>query len=193
MKKKRMAISILAIFAVCVMIGGGAYAYFSDTESTAGNQFTAATLNLEINDEDPWAIDVFDVTFLKPGDSGYTCLKIENTGSTAGTLTIDIPTITDGAGTTPEPEPTPDNGEISENLDIVVWEDANQDGVVDVGETTLYIGKLSAATTGPWSYGSFGVGATDYISISYSVDTSVANDIMGDTCTFTIEFVLTQS
>ena len=129
---------------------------------------------------------------MKPGDSGVATMTLENDGSIDGTLTVDLTSLSDSAGTTPEPEPTPDNGELSANIDTVLWVDTNNDGVKDAGETELYNGKLNAEV-GAYSIGSLAASGTTYVSLSYSIDSSVGNEIQGDSCTFTIEFNLTQS
>jgi len=105
---------------------------------------------------------------------------------------VDLANIVDAPGATPEPEPTPDNGELSANMDIVLWVDANQDGVQDAGETVLYSGKLNAVV-GPYDVGAHAAGTTIYVSMEYSIDGTVGNEIQGDSCTFDIVFELTQA
>lgn len=57
------------------LIGGGTYAYFSDTEVT-NNTFAAGTLDLAV---DPTTI--IDVDNLKPGDVMYRDFVLENNGT----------------------------------------------------------------------------------------------------------------
>ena len=77
-------------------------------------------------------------------------------------------------------------------FDIVVWVDTNNDGVKDVGENELASGKLNALSWTTNDAGSLDAGSTTYVSISYSIDSGVGNDIQGDISTFDIELVLNQ-
>lgn len=189
---KKILVSLMMIALAGTMVGGGVFAAFSDVESSANNQFVAGTLDLEVDDENPWSSTKINVSDMKPGDSGVATMKLENTGSIDGTITVDITTLVDSAGITPEPEPTPDNGELSANMDIVIWIDTNSDGVKDAGETELYSGKLNAEA-GPYSIGALAGSGTSYVSISYSIDNSVGNVIQGDSCTFTVLYNLNQA
>lgn len=164
-----------------------------DSEVATGTrtQPVIAALDLKVDDENPWSFTEVTVGNIKPGDSGVIIMEMENDGSIGGTIIIDIMNISDGAGLTPEPEPTPDNGELSANMDIVFWVDIDHDGVKDAGETELYGGKLNAEV-GPHSLGSLTAGETTYVGMSYSIDIGVENVIQGDSCTFTIMYHLNQ-
>ena len=195
---RKILMSVMVIVLVCGLIGAGVYATFNDTESTT-NSFAAGTLDLTVNDENPWATVPISVSSMQPGDSGSVSIKLTNAGTLAGSsLTVDLQNLADSAGTTPEPEPTPDNGELSANMDIVLWEDNGagggvaNDGVQNGTEATLYTGKLNAEV-GAYTVGSgLAAGATNYVGFSYSIASGVGNVIQGDSCTFDIVFVLTQ-
>ena len=45
---------IIAALLVIAMVAGGTIAYFSDTETSVGNVFTAGTIDLSINGQNPW-------------------------------------------------------------------------------------------------------------------------------------------
>ena len=47
---KKILISLMTLVLVVGMAGAGAFAYFSDVETSQGNTFTAGTLNMEIAD-----------------------------------------------------------------------------------------------------------------------------------------------
>jgi len=196
---RRILLSLIILLVACSVIGGAVYAVFNDTETSSNNQFSAGTLDLEVDDENPWASTPINVTSMKPGDSGSVSIKLYNSGTLPGSsLTIDLQGLNDDAGTTPEPEPTPDNGELSANIDIVIFEDNGagggtaNNGVQDGTEATIYSGKLNTEA-GPYAVGSgLGAGANTYTGISYSIASGVGNDIQDDSCTFNIVFVLTQ-
>lgn len=191
--KKILGLIVVALL-VIGLVGGGTYAYFSDVETSEDNTFTAGTLDLSVDTENPWDTTKITASAMKPGDSGVATMTLKNEGNIDGTLTVDLTNLVDDPGTTPEPEPTPDNGELSANMDIVLWVDADGDGVKDTGETELYSGKLNEYSGGPYTVGTLAGGATTYVSLSYSINgAEVGNEIQGDISTFDIEFNLEQT
>ncbi|MDD4876830.1 MAG: TasA family protein [Dehalococcoidales bacterium] len=126
--KKIMGLTVAALL-IMGLVGGGTWAYFSDTESSTNNTFTAGTLNLtpsiagtgpagKVTVSDPATGDGIDVNVayanLVPGDSGTITWTLENSGSIDGDLTI-LSTVTfteNGAGSpeTKATTPTNDNG-----------------------------------------------------------------------------------
>jgi len=196
---KKILISLMTITLVCALIGGAVYATFSDTEST-NNSFAVGTLDLTVNTENPWTTVPVSVSGMEPGANGSVSMTVTNSGTLDGSsLTVDLQNLVDDAGTTPEPEPTPDYGELSANIDIVLWEDNGagsggvaNDGVQNGTEATLYSGKLNAEA-GAYTVGSgLAHGATNYVGFSYSIASGVGDVIQGDSCTFDIVFVLSQ-
>lgn len=73
--KKKLGMGILAGALGLSLIGGGTFAYFSDTEETV-NTFAAGTLDLSV---DPTVI--IDVDNLKPGDVMVREFELINSGS----------------------------------------------------------------------------------------------------------------
>jgi len=65
--KKRILFSIMTIALVGALIGGGIFAYFSDVETSTANTFTAGTLDLEVDTENPWTSTPITVTCMEPG------------------------------------------------------------------------------------------------------------------------------
>jgi spore coat-associated protein N len=85
--KKIIGLSIAA-FLIIALVSGGTWAFFSDTETSSGNVFTAGTLNLKLSDSDQTDVDGVTASFggsnLKPGDTvGPSTITLKN----AGTLT----------------------------------------------------------------------------------------------------------
>lgn len=81
---KKVLFGIMAV-ALCVGMIGSAFAYFSDTEKSSGNTFTAGTLDLQLSNN---GIDYFNgvsSTFsmanMAPGDSFTRTLYLWNAGS----------------------------------------------------------------------------------------------------------------
>ncbi len=71
--------SLAMIGAVSALVVGATGAFFSDTETSTGNTFTAGTIDIDINDQNPWT-DNFDLGDVKPGEVAYMNFKIGNVG-----------------------------------------------------------------------------------------------------------------
>ena len=211
---RKILISVMIIALVGALIGAGVYAYFSDTETSTGNSFTAGTLDLTVDGANPWASTKITAANMKPGSSGVVDCTLVNAGNLNGTLTVDIKSLVDSQGTCPEPECVNEGGTysggsctgntvvtLSSKMDIVVWVDNGagsgtaNNGLKDGTEQQLFSGTLFAAdAAAAWSVtGGLSAGSTTYIGISYSIATSVTNEIQDDSSTFTIEFVLGQA
>lgn len=69
---KEILLSLIAISTVVALVSGATFAFFSDTETSSGNTFSAGTLDLKIRDQDEdWGDGVtatWTATDMKPGD-----------------------------------------------------------------------------------------------------------------------------
>jgi len=70
---KKILFTVMSLALVIGLVSAGAFAYFSDTETSTGNSFTAGTLDLEIGSPSSTIVSLGDI---KPGEIG-----IRNTGS----------------------------------------------------------------------------------------------------------------
>jgi spore coat-associated protein N len=190
MKKKIMMLLVSATLAIA-LLGGGVYAYFSDTETSSGNSFTAGSLDLVIGGSGSSSIVL---TGLAPGNSGSSSIQLANNGNIAGNLSMTAGNLVDGEGTNWEPETnTAPPGDLSANVDVVVFVDVNSNGLHDDGAgNDLWTGKLSTLPSNNINCGSLAGAGTTHIGFYWSIATSVGNDIMGDTTTFDIVFTLQQ-
>jgi len=57
MQTGKLALSLLAVIAALGLAGTGAFAFFSDTETSSNNTFTAGTLDLKLTDYNEWVQD----------------------------------------------------------------------------------------------------------------------------------------
>ena len=132
--KKKLAMGLLAAVLGIALIGGGTFAYFSDTE-VSNNTFAAGTLDLSV---DPTV--VIDVDNLKPGDTMVREFELQNNG-TLDISSIDLATsynVTDANG-----DNTDDFGK---HIKVLFLENADKTGagwtIGDyndiISETTLY-------------------------------------------------------
>jgi hypothetical protein len=118
-----------------------------------------------------------------PGDSGSKAIELKNDGTLAGKAYIHFKNVVDRPGTTPEPEPTPDNGELSQNLKIKVSN----------GTATVVEGFLSGINSTSYLLGTIAGGGSLTVTIEWSIPSTVGSVIMGDSVTFDIEFSLVQA
>jgi predicted ribosomally synthesized peptide with SipW-like signal peptide len=189
---KKILVSMMVIGLVAALAGAGLYAYFNDTETSSGNTFTAGTLDLEVNGGG--SVLPISVSNMKPGDADEVTIKVDNTGSIAGYLCMWIKDVTNSPGTTPEPEPTPDNGELGASIQITIWLD-DGDNIWEEGEK-VYIGPAWLNDLNNIKVVKnelLGAVSTAYIGFAWKIPTTVGNEIMDDSVTFTIEFALTQT
>jgi len=122
---KKLLIILMAGL-LCMGLVGGAFAYFSDTETSTGNTFTAATLNAapgsiyvsgETGYYPPYQSPVMNVTpgsdgvngcvvfsDIKPGDSGIIYWSLKNDGTIPGSLDLEITRLADVDNGFTEPE-----------------------------------------------------------------------------------------
>ncbi len=205
MKKIIISLSIIAMAAIVVI--GGSVAYFSDTEISTGNTFTAGTLDLQVGDNDPITWN-FDIENIKPGDSGSEEAVLANTGSTDGYLHITFDNRINNEMGCVEPEvndtnppddscgdPGPDLGELAENLDLLIYIDeaggtADQ---FDLGTDTLvYQGKAKGILQGDEFNYLLASAETRDFRVEWFLDISVGNIVQSDKAGFDIVFELTQ-
>jgi len=81
MNKKILA-SMLIIAVVAGLVGAGVVSYFSDTETSKGNVFTAGTIDIAVDGENPWtktySASLEDV---KPCETRWITFTIKNVGT----------------------------------------------------------------------------------------------------------------
>jgi predicted ribosomally synthesized peptide with SipW-like signal peptide len=207
--KKTLGLILIALLAVG-LVGGYTLAYFSDTETSLDNTWTAGTLNLTVNTNDGTNTVVFTVTDANPGESGAGTWALVNVGTVDGDITLSDILVTNAENydaVTNEAEAVDDTdtsdetggGELGANLDVVLFVDDGgttgtaNNGILDGDEATIYAGKLDdiAASYDPTL--PLPGGETTYISMTWSVDTTVNNTIMGDSAQLDMTLVLTQT
>jgi predicted ribosomally synthesized peptide with SipW-like signal peptide len=83
---KKILLGIMTIGLVSMLAGAGLYAYFSDTETSVGNVFTAGTIDISIDPTVGQKVTLNGFVDLKPCQTGYTTTKITNVGPNSATL-----------------------------------------------------------------------------------------------------------
>lgn len=100
---KKILITVMAV-ALCLGLMGGAFAYFSDVETSEGNTFTAGTIDLALNDENPVTGPIFTFSEVKPcEDLAPITIRLTNVGNNEGVLYTCIKYVESDKYTEPEP------------------------------------------------------------------------------------------
>jgi predicted ribosomally synthesized peptide with SipW-like signal peptide len=200
---KRILLSLMTIALVSALIGGGVYAYFSDTETSTGNTFTAGTLDLNLDGGNTNVVK-FTVSDVKPGDNSGGTWTVANVGSIAGYLDLENISVSEAIGTTTDPEladevpPGTDTAQLGNYLMVHIFVDTNNNGSWDSGETDI-LGTDAAPVAINTIASSYALdlslaanGGTNYITLLWSVGTATDNRIQGDSVTLDITFELQQ-
>lgn len=193
---KRLLVSLIVIALSVAVIGAGTFAYYSDTETSKDNAFTAGSLDLSVWGGSAWVNGAtvpsinaaFDskVNNLKPGDADVLTIPVMNSGTLAGKPSLTIKNLLEAAGVSPEPEASPDTADLGAKINLVVSFDGTP-----VASGTLR-GLAGSPLTAP-SLSLPGGSAAKNWTIAMSIDgASVGNEIMGDTATCDVEFGLVQ-
>lgn len=90
---KTILMSVLMIGVVAIAAGAGTMAYFSDTETSSGNTFTAGTLDLKLSNDGATWDDGATATWetpdnWAPGETYTNTIYVNNSGSTDGMLLL---------------------------------------------------------------------------------------------------------
>jgi len=206
MKKIILSLSIIAAAAAIAV--GATTAYFSDTETSTGNTFTAGTLNLKVSDADP-LVDTFAITDVKPGDSNSPAKDwlLKNDGSIAGSLDVTFSNLLDQDNSCVEPEIGDEpgcvaqglgagTGELDSNLTITAYIDEDNNNAYGGGDTLIYNGLASGIVGEKLSNyamaANYGSGNDKAVRIEWSVAGGVNNEIQSDSAGFDIGFELLQ-
>ena len=190
---KKILISLMSIALVIGLVGVGVFAYFSDTEDSTGNTFTAGTLDLNVGGENPNLSPDFTLGSLAPGDSGTITYTLNNAGSIDGYLDLQGIGVVNTEGTNPESETgdIAELGELSDNIYVTVT----------LGTSELYTGLLSGIASDYNANVALAAGGTTTLTIAWVVDKDnvtplgedVGNDIQGDVATVGLTIELAQT
>ena len=167
MKKLLISFSMLAFVGAIVV--GGTGAFFSDTETSTGNTFTAGAIDLQIDNESyyngvfnqgtSWLqTDLneshffFNFIDLKPGDFGEDTISIHvDDNDSYACIDVRLDSDEDNGSTEPELEDenpyTGDDGELAEAVHFIWWAD-DGDNVLEDDEQVLQGGPLGDLDVG---------------------------------------------
>jgi len=204
--KKIIGLSVAALL-ILGIIGGGVFAYFSDTESSTNNTLTSGVLDLNIDGGDI-AVTTLTVSAAEPGGSGSDSSILANVGSMPGELDIATSAVTNTGAVSGTSEYADDSGDLGAVAQIAMYLDIDQSATWNAGD----VGLMSDGTTYSFptaldyaivdNYASeawdavvatMASSATDDIIVLWQVPTGAGNAIQGDSVSFDITFTLEQA
>ena len=218
MNAKGVLISVMCIAVVAMLAGAGTLAYFSDTETSTGNTFTAGTLNLKYSTDfgKTWQDGTnagFGFLNVAPGDPVVgpippktMIFKLWNDGTidaeslkVTWTVTDDEPTD----DTEPEEDAETNIGkdiyDISNKTTVVIYYAGTNvtdavDNAVGDDKAPLYLSELNGKTY-DFEDGAgvvFTGGAEKYLNMTLTLEDDTGNEYQGDRSTVNMTFELTQ-
>ncbi|MFC2020628.1 TasA family protein [Chloroflexota bacterium] len=207
--KKILGLTIVALI-VMGLVGGGTWAYFSDTETSSGNTFGAGTLDLKVQTENPLVSTLISLGNMYPGQTtSNVTIAVENVGTLPGDLYMRITGVTDSGGTSLGPNGTSSEPEyVAESGTFIAGVAQNDNtpnnsisanltaGVAWSGITavTNLDGVTLASANNTWSGNFINLAASgsDTIEFNAVLNSLTGNEYQGDNTTFAIEFYLAQ-
>lgn len=181
---KRILTSLVIVLLASTAVIGATRAYFSDTETSTGNSFTAGKLDLELGAGTPMP---FSVANLYPGQTGTGKVTLTNTtGSLDGDLDVKIANMVQAENGLIEPELAAgdyDNGgDLDLSFVIAAYIDVNGNGTFDAGDYQLAYNGQKAVYPGFWG------GSFNYSSVSSML--TGWNDIITMTAGQSVDLVI---
>ncbi|HEX7456683.1 MAG TPA: TasA family protein [Candidatus Nanoarchaeia archaeon] len=191
---KRILVSMLTIAIVAVVGFAVTRAYFSDTETSSGNTITAGTIDISVDDNNPWTGN-FAISDMKPSNVEYKTFTITNVGSNPARIWKHIKDVDTEENGVTEPEQdwyTTYNGGVPKNdIDTVIEYDMTvgettvidpDDGITldDIESAYVYLGTLNP-------------GQPMTVTQSYHMRADTGNWAQSDKLTFSIEIYAEQT
>ena len=210
---KRFLFSMLAIFLVIGLASAGAFAWFSDTETSTGNTFTAGTLDLKVSDTSEGYKDGVSATWtmsnMQPGVTtvGPYSVNLQNSGNLAGNH-VEISfshSINDLPDVESDTKKNSTPGEMARWIEITLmtyngtnfvtapYTDANGNTFFDLDDLTWPVYAAEGGLLDNKPAPAPNNGGTITFTMTLKFNAGATNDIQGDTLTTTVTFTLNQS
>ncbi|MDD5739060.1 MAG: TasA family protein [Candidatus Pacebacteria bacterium] len=203
---KKIILSIVVIGVVAAIAIGGTVAYFSDTETSVGNTFTAGTIDISVGASGLVPVELKD---MKPSQVGYSNFTINNVGTNPVNVTKEIKNVETFDNTTNQPECIDEGGNWvndactgqwtqKKDIDTVITYDLsvklyNQNNVLIWNQTLNDMDKTIAQKNGNPSFlGMIPAGWHMDVVESYHMASSTTNWAQSDSMSFDILLTGTQ-
>lgn len=183
---KQIIFSVVIITGVLVAVAGSTGALFTSTASNQGNTFGAGTLILTINNVPGNASSpIFNIENAAPGDSVDQVLTLKNEGTiSASSLLMTSVEVIDNVPAT--------STNLGEVLTTYIWEDTDNDGVIDAGEPTWVNGIHLNSIPPNLNLGSLASGQMRNFKIKLVFDIGAGNEYQGESISFNFNFQANQ-
>jgi len=200
---KRIFLSLITIGIVSAGVFGATKAFFTDTETSVGNTFSAGTIDIAVDNQNPWTrTSPYTFTDMKPSQTDYIDFVVHNVGTNPVNLYKTLTNFVTSNGEQSEPELEADStGLINDvdnwiNYDLKVelydvnptgnpgaqpvwWENIYTDGMG-------YDIKLGTRENQPMYLGMIPTGKWMKVYQSYHMVPETGNEYQGDQLTFGI-------
>lgn len=103
---KKILISLSIIAAVGAVVVGATTAFLSDTETSTGNTFSQGTIDISVDDQNPWT-GSWENYLDKPSQTNYMNFVIENVGENPANVWKRLTNVVNDGGIPTYPEGTP--------------------------------------------------------------------------------------
>ena len=182
----------LGIIAIAAAVGVGVtVSYFGDVETSTGNTFSAGTIDIAVNDQNPWeGTGYFTIGDMKPCDTHYKEFVVQNVGENKADVWKRFTVVETRGGLHPESELREDPEDIINNIDTAIIYDLVVDGeviiveadgimIIDINDYWIYLGEIEP-------------GQSMEVIQSYHMQDGTTNWAQGDEMDFTIELFAQQ-
>lgn len=197
---KKILLSLLVISSIATIGYLGTQAIFSDTETSVGNTFTTGTIDIAVDDENPWInSETFTLDDMKPSQIDYIEFVVENVGSNPANIWKEL-TFPTSCVNTPVSEPEAEAESAGAICDL--QNVTNYDMTVEIYEgaelkwnQTIYSEEVTMAGAyagGRVYLGMLPAGWTMEVTQSYHMPITVGNEYQGDSIDFDITLTAEQ-
>jgi spore coat-associated protein N len=203
---KSLLISLVAVALVGGLVGGGLFAYFSDTETSTGNTFTAGTIDIDLTGDLGAVVHGSVYHDFKPCETGYLEFTITNSGQNPADVWKLIKDVVDDGGILSGPEIVAEDGTAVDNLsevtlfDLWIENSVPADHVFNEGVDEMLINESQGLTVayvaGKYMYlGALANGTSMNIVQSFHIvdNGQPQNEYQGDTFSFSEDFFAQQT
>jgi len=102
---KKIFLSIAIIATVAAIVVGATTAYFSDTETSTGNTFSAGTIDIAVDGQNPWqSTGQYNLVDMKPSQVSYINFTVNNVGTNPANVWKNLTNIVTEENGINEPE-----------------------------------------------------------------------------------------
>ncbi len=198
---KKILSSLIVITAVIASSILAVRAYFSDTETSTGNTISAGTIDISVDEQNPWNKSYTSQwADMKPGHTRDMEFTVANVGENPLVLWKRIHIVERSGGTTSEPECSAQGGSWEEgvctggtevdDLDSVIHYSMTSGGTTVVNPSWNVMMKDIAELWMP--VGNLAPGANLTIHQDYKMDETAGNEYQGDAISFNIDLYAEQ-